>query len=104
MILNFTFIETDQSIDFSMSESDTLIDFSFIDTDELIDFEFSSIVEFVKGEYYDGEYSVRPLADSERVLPTTGKVMHDNVTVQKVPYYTTTNASNGYTVFIAEEV
>lgn len=55
-------------------------------------------------EHYDGPYIVTPLADVETVLETQDKVMDDDVTVLKIPYYETSNLSGGYTVFIAGEV
>lgn len=54
-------------------------------------------------EHYDGAYTVTPKAAEEQVLETRYKVMDDNVTVLKVPYWETSNTS-GTTVYIASEV
>ena len=59
--------------------------------------------EFIGGEPYEGEYTVIPLAGEAVVLPTTNKLLYDDVTVTKVPYYETSNTS-GTTVYIASEV
>ena len=52
---------------------------------------------------YEGSYVVTPKAHSETVLPTNNRVMRDDVTVLRVPYYETSNPSGGYTAYIAEE-
>lgn len=54
-------------------------------------------------ELYGGPYEVTPKAWEEQVLQTDGKLMADDVTVLKVPYYETSNIHDGLTVFIAEE-
>ncbi len=60
------------------------------------------VVNHIEGERYDGEYVVTPLAKNEVVLETSGKIMLDDVTVRKVPYFETSNESGGYTVYIGE--
>lgn len=60
------------------------------------------VVNLIEGERYDGEYVVTPLAKNEVVLETSGKIMLDDVTVRKVPYFETSNESGGYTVYIGE--
>ena len=47
---------------------------------------------------------VVPSAFNTQVLPTANKVLKKDVTVQKVPYFETSNVQNGVTVYIAEEV
>lgn len=54
-------------------------------------------------EHYDGAYTVTPKAAEEQVLETQFKVMDDNVTVLRVPYWETSNQT-GTTVYIASEV
>ena len=54
-------------------------------------------------ELYGGPYEVTPKAWEEQVLETEGKLMADDVTVFKVPYYETSNIFDGLTVFIAED-
>ena len=50
---------------------------------------------------YTGTYDVRPSASSQ-TLYTQGLRMTDDVTIQEIPYYETTNESGGYTVIIGE--
>lgn len=50
---------------------------------------------------YTGDYTVTPLAASDVVLPTANKLMTDDVTVLKIPYFETANES-GNTVYIGE--
>ena len=54
-------------------------------------------------ELYTGEYNVVPKAAEEQRLPCAGKKMKKDITVQKVPYYETSN-DTGITVYIASEV
>jgi len=51
------------------------------------------------GSPYDGTYEITP-TDYEQYLDTAGKVMRDEVTVHKVPYFETGNESGGFTVSI----
>lgn len=53
---------------------------------------------------YEGDYVVIPQADSAVVLETQAKLMTEDVTVTKIPYWETSNLSGGNTVFIASEV
>lgn len=52
---------------------------------------------------YTGEYSITPSADSAQTLETAQKYMADNVTVEKIPYYETDNASGGTTIYIGSD-
>lgn len=54
-------------------------------------------------ELYTGEYNVVPKATEEQRLPCAGKKMKKDITVQRVPYYETSN-DTGITVYIASEV
>lgn len=62
----------------------------------------SSTFEFAEFEYYDGEYTVVPKV-TEQTLQTEGKIMRQDVTVEQVPYYETSN-QKGLTAYIASEV
>lgn len=55
-------------------------------------------------EPYAGPYVVTPLARISQILPTAGKRMEENVVVLEVPYYETSNLSDGLTVYIAETI
>ena len=48
---------------------------------------------------YDGPYRVTPLAFSETTLDTSNKTLHDDLVVEEIPYYETSNVS-GYTIYI----
>ena len=56
---------------------------------------------FEQHDIYDGDYIVTPKAHSGTVLETQGKLMTDDVTVIKIPYFETSNLS-GKTVYIGE--
>lgn len=71
-----------------------------LNTTVKIDFDVS--VEIGKGGKlpdYEGEYTVKPKL-VEQVLPTNGKSMNDDVTVEEVPVSRVTNPSQGTTVVI----
>jgi hypothetical protein len=55
-------------------------------------------------QIYSGAYEVTPKAWEEQILQTDGKLMTDDVTVFRVPYYETSNLFDGKTAYIAEEV
>ena len=55
-------------------------------------------------EAYIGNYKVVPQAFNEQVLLTAHKVLAEDVTISKVPYWETGNTSNGMTAYIAKEV
>lgn len=63
-----------------------------------------TIPSVVGAETYDGPYEVTPKAWDEQVLETAHKLMTDDVTVFRVPYYETVNLFDGKTAYIAEEV
>lgn len=58
------------------------------------------IVHDSGAEEYDGEIEVRPEAFQEQILPTKNKILRDDITIQPIPYYETTNLSGGYTAII----
>lgn len=62
-----------------------------------------TIPSVVGADPYAGPYEVTPKAWLDQVLQTEGKLMTDDVTVFKVPYYETSNVYDGKTVFIAED-
>ena len=53
-------------------------------------------------DVYKGEYHVIPLAFRSQTLETEGLKMLGDVVVEKIPYWETSNLSDGYTVYIAE--
>lgn len=63
-----------------------------------------TIPSVVGAEVYIGAYEVTPKAWEEQVLETAHKMMTDDVTVFRVPYYETVNLFDGKTAYIAEEV
>lgn len=73
------------------------------DSDVSMEFSDAILVRDEPIETYTGDYVVIPLADEAVVLDTNGKMMTDDVTVQQVPYFETTNPT-GKTVYIASEV
>jgi hypothetical protein len=60
-------------------------------------------VQVYGSEVYKGDYTVTPAADHATVLPTAGKRMRNDVNVQEIPYFTTSNPQGGKTVSIATD-
>ena len=54
-------------------------------------------------EEYTGSYEVTPQVEAQR-LETKGKIMREDVQIQKIPYYETSNTAGGSTVYIAKEL
>ena len=54
-------------------------------------------------ETYTGSYEVTPKAYSAQTLDTAGKVLSDDLVINEVPYYQTSNDSGGVTSYIAKE-
>lgn len=54
-------------------------------------------------ERYVGPYEVTPDAHDPVILDTMNKILTEDVTVKKIPYYQTSNES-GDTAYIASEV
>jgi len=52
-------------------------------------------------EYYEGAYNVTPKT-SAQTLPTKEKYLTDDVNVEAIPIYETSNSSGGTTVYIAQ--
>lgn len=65
--------------------------------------EVQHVTEYIGGEEYKGEYIAVPTTE-EQVFNTKGKVLLDNMTVRKIPYFNVSNSSGGNTVYIASEV
>lgn len=55
-------------------------------------------------EEYKGEYIVTPDPYDPQVLKTAKKLMRDDVTIKKIPFFAVSNASGGDTVYIGSEI
>ena len=55
-------------------------------------------------DIYSGDYELTPKAHQSQTINTKNKVLRDDITVAKIPYWETSNTSNGMTAYIAEEV
>lgn len=51
--------------------------------------------------FFDGEYLITPSTQAQ-VLETQNKIMEDNITIQKIPYYDVSN-QYGRTIIIGDE-
>lgn len=57
-----------------------------------------------KTDVYKGEYQITPHAFKEQILNTSNKLLKQNITVKKIPYFETSNECEGKTVYIAKEI
>lgn len=84
------------------SDSNHKLDLTFGNSIQTLDMSFREvqhITEYVGGELYQGEYEVKPKL-TEQTLPTSQKVMLNDVTIQKIPVTRVSNTSGGNTVII----
>ena len=56
------------------------------------------------GTKYTGDYTARSQVDEAYELPTANRYLTDNITVEKIPYYETSNLADGLTVYIGKEI
>ena len=54
-------------------------------------------------ELYEGAYTVHSAVHEAQELPTANKQLTKNITVEKIPYYETSNMSDGITIYIGDE-
>lgn len=85
-----------------MPECCCCFDLEFEEISQEFCFEFGEVtVIHVGGEIYPGPYEVIPHR-WDQILPTTGKVMKDDVTVKEVPWIEVSNPE-GTTYIIASD-
>lgn len=53
---------------------------------------------------YVGDYKVVPKAFETQTLATANKVLKENIVIAEIPYFETSNESDGNTAYIAKEV
>lgn len=53
---------------------------------------------------YDGQYEVTPSVYEQQELETANRVLKENIKVLEVPFYATSNESNGVTAYIGKDV
>lgn len=54
-------------------------------------------------KFYEGSYEITPKV-TPQAMDTKGKIMRENVTVNEIPVFRTSNDSGGITVYIAKEI
>ena len=89
-------------IPMTISSNREAIPMAIADQTEYIEMGVTEKYNVVDAPTYDGEYIVTPKAYDAIFLPTTGKLMEQDVMVLKVPRYDTSNLAGGETVYIAE--
>ena len=57
----------------------------------------------IDAELYEGAYTVHSASNEVQILPTANKQLTKNITVEKIPYYETSNLSDGITIYIGDE-
>ena len=58
----------------------------------------------IRADIYDGKYIVHSEAHEVQTLPTANKQLVKNIIVEKIPYFETSNLSDGITAYIGSEV
>lgn len=89
---------------FTQSNEKILVDLN--SNDQRIDAEFASYQEATvirDADPYTGSYTITPSVDAQTVY-TAQKYMTSDMTINGIPYFETSNAFNGETVYIGSEV
>ena len=90
-------LDTNDHIDFDIQSSESLV----MDLSSSADLDYSlSTPSVIDAVVYDGSYEVTPKTYSQ-TLDTAYKMMQEDVTVLEIPYFETSNDSDGITVYIA---
>lgn len=92
-------IKVSESITGFLSSEITLL--GELSCDESLSGQLSSATEY---DAYKGNYNVTPHAFEAQTLQTAHKLMGEDVTIAAIPYWETSNVSNGMTAYIAKEV
>lgn len=95
-------VDTLANYDVTVSETELVFDLA-VDGGETFDADLDVSIQIAPSVVYTGDYIVDPSAHNDIILPTTGYVMADDVTVKKIRTAETRNPS-GTTFFIASEV
>lgn len=97
-------VQIDALANYDVTVSETEMVFNLdIDEDPTYEADLDVAIQIAPSVVYTGDYVVDPSASDDIILPTTGYVMADDVTVKKIRTAETRNP-NGITFFIASEV
>lgn len=55
-----------------------------------------------RADAYTGDYEVTPQAFQSQTLETANKLLKENIVIGPIPYYETSNESDGMTAYIAK--
>ena len=91
-------------VKFGVSDVEFGIDVDGLQVEFGIDVDGLQIVTTSDLPPYEGAYTVDPLAKSATVLPTKGKSMADNITVNKIRQLEVCNTDGGNTLIIGEDL
>ena len=89
-------------IDVTLHELTSKIDVKFVKTSSEIEADFGEtvVVHDIPGDkVYEGDYVVVPKLEPQTML-TKGKVLVEDITVEKIPITKVSNSSGGNTVII----
>lgn len=76
----------------------------FSESQQSIDADFGEVQSVdIGSEVYKGDYVVTPKVDGQ-TIPTKGKVLIKDMTVNPIPFFDVSNTSGGSTVYIAKEI
>lgn len=95
-----------KKINVKFAETNKPIKVNFTETNKAIKINFGVVHHIGNADNknrYNGSYEVTPKVTSQ-TLPTRDKFMIDDMTVEAIPYFETSNNSGGTTVYIAKEI
>lgn len=91
------------TIDFNIESTCLKININSQESEERIDVKFSSFQTVTDADIYEDSYEIIPKT-TEQVMETKQKLMADDVTIRKIPFYETSNNTGGTTITIGKEV
>lgn len=83
-----------------------LLNAKFSASQNVLDAKFKNlqiVTSSEKADVYDGPYEVTPKVESQ-TMHTAQKYMAENVRIKSIPFFETSNESDGKTVYIGSEV
>jgi hypothetical protein len=92
---NVVFTSKDMSFNVDMKNENKSFTFGFDN--------IQTVTKEAEYEYYEESYSVTPKATSQ-VLETKSKLMKDDLTINKIPFFETSNEQGGNTIYIGDEI
>ena len=104
--MNNSIIDLPIIVNMDVIENSNVFELDIVELSNVLNLSIDSeiIVKNYDAERYEGSYLIIPAAYDDQVLETKNKLCTENIVVEKVPLWETSNLSGGNTVYIAERL